>query len=91
MWILSSNLPLMIADFVPCDNDLWECFLFLLDILQLCTTQIASNTQAGLLEALIHDHYQLFIRCYSKQTSYLRCTTWCIFLSRLLGIIRYSV
>lgn len=64
MWILASNLPLMIGDLVPPDSDKWECFLLLVDILQLCTTRVASAAQAGFLEALICDHHQLFVRCY---------------------------
>ena len=52
MWTLAINLPLMIGNKVPLDNEKWECFLFLLDILQLCTTRVASSAQAGFLEAL---------------------------------------
>ncbi len=36
MWALAINLPLMIGDQIPQDNEKWECFLMLLDILQLC-------------------------------------------------------
>ena len=64
MWALSVNLPLIIGDQVPQDDEMWECFLLLLDILQLCTARIASVSHAGYLEALIHDHHQLFTRCY---------------------------
>lgn len=67
MWILSSNLPLLIGDLVPSDNEKWECFLLLLDVIQLCTTRAASSAQAGFLEALIHDHHQQFVRCYSPE------------------------
>ncbi len=64
MWNLAINLPLMIGDKICLGDENWECFLLLLDILQLCTTRVASSAQAGILEALIHDHHQLFIRCY---------------------------
>lgn len=64
MWNLAINLPLMIGDKIPSHDEKWECFLFLLDILQLCTTRIASKDHAGILEALIHDHHHLFTRCY---------------------------
>jgi len=46
---------------IPLDDEHWECFLLLLDILQLCTTKFASAGQAGFLEALIHDHHHLFL------------------------------
>ena len=59
MWNLAINFPLMIGDKIPSRDEKWECFLFLLDILQLCTTRIASEDHAGILEALIHDHHHL--------------------------------
>lgn len=64
MWVLASNLPLIIGDKIPLDNEKWECFLLLLDILQLATARVASSAQAGYLEALIFSHHHLFIRCY---------------------------
>ena len=64
MWSLSINLPLIIGDKVPYGDEHWECFLLLLDILQLCTAKITSTAHAGILEAMIHDHHQLFARCY---------------------------
>ena len=54
----------MIGDLIPQDNKKWECFLMLLDILQICTARISSVSQVGFLEALIHDHHQLFTQCY---------------------------
>lgn len=66
MWNLAINLPLMIGSKIPVDDEHWECFLLLLDILQLCTTRFASAGQAGYLEALIHDHHHLFTRCYPE-------------------------
>ena len=64
MWILAINLPLIIGDKVPVGDEKWECFLLLLDILQLCTTRVASAAHAGILGALISDHHALFCRCY---------------------------
>ena len=34
MWIFSTLLPLMIGDLVPEDDQKWECFLLLLDIVK---------------------------------------------------------
>lgn len=64
MWTLAINLPLMIGDKVCHGDQHWECFLLLLDILQFCTTRVATSAHAGILEALIHDHHHLFTRCY---------------------------
>lgn len=62
IWNLA-NLPLMIGDKVLVEDANWECFL-LLDILQFCTVRVSSSAHAGILEALIHSHHELFIRCY---------------------------
>ena len=67
VWILARNLPLMIGDLISENDDLWECFLLLLDILQVCTSNITSRGLAGYLEALISDHHQLFVRCYTAE------------------------
>ena len=68
MWNLAVNLPLIIGDKVPVDDPNWECFLLLVDILQLCTSRVSSSAHAGILEALIHDHHELFIRCYPNSS-----------------------
>lgn len=68
MWILAINIPLMIGDKIPPEDDNWECFLLLLDVLQLCTSKVASTDHAGYMEALVHDHHQLFVRCYPGTT-----------------------
>lgn len=65
MWVLATNLPLIIGDLVPIGDELWECFLLHIDILQLCTARKVTSAQAGYLEALINDHHQMFTRCYS--------------------------
>ena len=64
MWNLSINLPLMIGNKVPSGDENWECFLLLLDILQLCTSRIATTAHAGIIEAMVHDHHHRFTRCY---------------------------
>ncbi len=67
MWVLVTNLPLIIGDLVPLCDELWECFLLHADILQLCTAKKVTTAQAGYLEALIHDHHQMYTRCYSAR------------------------
>lgn len=48
MWNLAINLSLMIGDTIPQDYYKWECFLLLLDILQLFTAR-----QPGLLQLIM--------------------------------------
>ena len=46
MWTLAINLPLMIGDKVCHDDQHWEYFLLLLDILQFCTSQVTRSAHA---------------------------------------------
>ena len=64
MWVLSVHLPVIIGSKIPEDNQEWECFLLLLDIVKLCTSRKASTSHVGYLEVLIHTHHQQFLNCY---------------------------
>lgn len=68
MWMLSIYLPLIIGDKVPQDEPLWECFLLLLDILQIVMARVLSSDLAGYLAALIDDHHSMFRHCYPSAT-----------------------
>jgi len=59
-WMLSIYLPLIIGSEVPPEEPLWECFLLLLDILQITTAHILSCGLAAYLAVLIHDHHSMF-------------------------------
>ena len=65
MWNLAINFPLMIGDVIPQGDEKWECFLLLIDLLQLCTTRIATTAHLGILEALICNHHHACISCYA--------------------------
>lgn len=64
MWVFAVYLPLMIGQSIPEDEEMWQCFLLLLDILKVSTCRIQSPGLAGYLEALVSDHHSQFIRCY---------------------------
>ena len=66
MWIFATYLPLMIGHMVPEDDDMWQYFLLLLDILKVSTCQIQSLGLAGYLEVLVSNHHHSFIRCYPR-------------------------
>ena len=42
MWNLAVYLPLMIGIKIPENNQEWECYLVLLDILKICLSQTLS-------------------------------------------------
>lgn len=57
-------LPLMIGHKVPENDEMWECYLLLLDILKLCTSRVQSPDLVAFLEVLISDHHHSFAHCY---------------------------
>ena len=90
MWIFAVYLPLMIACLVPEDDDLWQCFLLLLDILKVSTSRVLSPGLAGFLEALIVDHHQSFIRCYPN-ASIIPKLHYCIhFPSQIMKLVKFA-
>ena len=64
MWNFAVYLPFIIGDKVPEGNEMWECFLLLLDITKVCTSRITSVSLANYLTVLIEQHHRLFISCY---------------------------
>ena len=64
MWNLAVHFPLMIGDLVPESDSEWDCFLLLLEILQICVTWIISADLVAYLEALIENYLLAFRDCY---------------------------
>ena len=61
MWNLAVYLPLMIG---PESDKEWECFLLLLDVLQICVSSIFSVDLVDYLKVLIEMYLSLFHECY---------------------------
>ena len=67
MWNLAVYLPLMIGELVPeCDKE-WECFLLLLEILQICVSSVFSVDLVEYLRVLIDMYLTLFRECYPNK------------------------
>ena len=64
MWNLSIYLPLMIGDKVSNDDNEWECYLQLLDVLKICMARVLSVDLVQYLEALIEMYLTAFRSCY---------------------------
>ena len=64
MWNLAVYLPLMVGEKIPLEDNEWECYLTLLDILQICMAKILSVDLINYLTALIEIHLRLFKDCY---------------------------
>ena len=64
MWNLAVYLPLIIGDQIPYGDIKWECYIILLDILQICVSRLVSRDLIQYLEVLIENYLKLFRQCY---------------------------
>ena len=64
MWTLARFLPLVIGHLIPEDDEHWENFLGLLDIMDILFSHTATRDTFGYLEALISDHHSTFLELY---------------------------
>ena len=67
MWNLAVYFPLMIGKEVPEDEMEWDCFLLLLDILQICATRVLSADLVDHLRVLIELYLRSFQECYPHE------------------------
>lgn len=59
-WALGRFLPLLIADLITPEDGLWECFLYLHDILAICMSPCISPMTISYLSELVKIHHSLF-------------------------------
>jgi len=64
MWNLAVYLPLMIGDLIPESNKEWDCYITLLEILQICVSPLLSVDLVDYLKVLIETYLSLFRQCY---------------------------
>ena len=64
MWNLAVYLPLIIGDQIPIGDNEWECFLILLDVLQICMSRIQFTDLVDYLAELIEMYLRKFRECY---------------------------
>lgn len=62
--VLARNLPFLIGDLVPEDHDQnWKCFLILLKIIQITTSNVSCSVCA-VLKLAIQEHHTMFVALY---------------------------
>jgi len=64
MWLLGRLLPLVIADLVPNDDEYWELFLQMMEIVDILFSPNTTVDHAAYVAVLINDHHKDFIRVY---------------------------
>jgi hypothetical protein len=66
-WCLAVNLPILIGQFVPSDDEHYYCFLTLLAILAICVATSVTAEDACLLATMTEDHHHRFCNLYPDQ------------------------
>lgn len=69
IWWLSHMTPLAVGDNVPEGDTNWLSFLRLLQIQQLCTSPVATNSTSVSLEIVVACHNQQFCTLYPESSS----------------------
>ena len=64
MWLLARILPIIVGDYVPNDDDRWENFLLLMDIVDRLFCPKITEDDAMYVKWLISDHHKEFVRLY---------------------------
>ena len=64
MWTLARFLPLVIGHLIPEDDEHWENFLCLLEIMDILFAHRVSLDLCGYLEVLISEHHSTFLNIY---------------------------
>ena len=64
MWTFATLLPLFVGDLIPLEEQHWECFLLLLQIVKQCTARVMSVASSAYIAALVDQHHQSFKKCY---------------------------
>ena len=64
MWTLARFLPIVIGHLIPEENEHWENFLCLLDIMDILFAHHVVSDVCGYLEVLINDHHAAFLDLY---------------------------
>ena len=68
MWTLARFLPFAIGHMVPEDDEYWENFLRLLEIMDIVFARRIPEEECGYLESLINDNHSCFKELYPSVT-----------------------
>ena len=63
-WLLARILPLLVGDYIPDDDERWENYLRMMDIVDRLFSPKISEDDATYIKWLISDHHQEFCRLY---------------------------
>jgi len=84
MWLLGRILPLLLGDHIPDDDEHWQLYLQLMEIVDHLFCPEISSDQVAYLSTLINEHHSEFIKLYPTQ-SFIPKMHFMIHMPRLLN------
>ena len=76
LWLLGHLLPLMIGYLVPNDDEHWELFLQMMDIVDILFSPNSTEDHVSYVAVLINDHHKDFVGCTLITVSFLNSILW---------------
>ena len=64
MWLFGRILPLIIGEFVPEEDQRWDLYLRMMEIMDLLFSLSTSDEYAAYIGVLINDHHHDFCQLY---------------------------
>ena len=68
MWLFARILPLVVGDYIPEDDERWENYLRLMDIVDRLFCPKITEDDATYITWLISDHHQEFTQLYPGES-----------------------
>ena len=68
MWLFARILPILLGDYIPEDDERWENFLRMMDIVDRLLSPKVSEDDATYIKWLISDHHREFCRLYPESS-----------------------
>lgn len=65
-FLLIRILPLLVAEKIPEDDRMWQCFLLLRKFIDILACPVATTDLCGYLKVLIADHHRKFVDIYTE-------------------------
>lgn len=66
MHAFAKNLCILIGDLIPYDNQVWDLYLSLLEIIGITTSKVVTPADVDLLRTIIEEHHSLYIQLFGK-------------------------
>ena len=66
MWCLGRFLPLLVGAYVPHEDEKWQLYITLLEIVDVILSQAITASKAAFLKDLIEDHHTRFVQLYPR-------------------------